>query len=114
MTPNELEAVLQRLQAADPASRKSRKRELLASARDPIVALHQRGYSWRSLARELTATLRENISADLLRKACAQNRQRRATRRATVSPTPATSVPSAPKVAAPASPERFGAKGLKL
>lgn len=120
MTPAELEAVIQRLQEADPASRTSRKRQLLAGARESIIALHQRGYSWRSLARELSAATGESISADLLRAACRQRRERRNGRGSRGAPTKkATTSGSAvaatsPKPAQHVSAERFGAKGLKL
>lgn len=123
MNAADLEAILQRLQGADPASRVSRKRQLLKGARDPIIALHRRGYSWRSLARELSAATGESISADLLRAACIQRPQRRASRRSrgeSIAPknqpmsAPNASVQSTFKQTPPPSNERFGAKGLKL
>lgn len=122
MTTNELEAVLQRLQDADPTSRVSRKRQLLSGAREPIIALRRRGYSWRSLARELSAATGESISADLLRAACIQRSQRRSRRRSSnESITPKSPPTNAPNAAvmplskpAPTSNERFGSKGLKL
>jgi hypothetical protein len=123
MTPAELEAVIQRLQDAGPTSRTSRKRQILSSAREPIIALHQRGYSWRSLARELSTALGESISADLLRTACLQRRLRRLPRRSTTAlPTRekltsranVAGVTPAPQPTLPPSEGRFGAKGLKL
>lgn len=121
MTTAELETILRRLQEAAPTSRLSRKRQLLAGARDTIIALHQRGHSWRSLARELSAATGENISADLLRTACLQ--RRRLGRRAqsapakSLQPTTRASVAVAalaPKPAAKSGNERFGARGLEL
>lgn len=122
MTPAELEAVIQRLQSAAPASRTSRKRQLLATARESIIALHQRGYSWRSLARELSTATGESISADLLRTACLHRRRRRHGRgspgasNATNKRTTRASVAAtkSPKSAPTAGADRFGAKGLKL
>lgn len=123
MTSAELDAVLQRLNDADPTSRISRKRQLLSSAREPLVALHRRGYSWRSLARELSSATGESISADLLRAACLQRRKRgpvpgakdkseqQKLRSTTVGVAAATSIP---KADAQPSDGRFGAKGLKL
>ena len=123
MTPAELEAVLQRLQHADPTSRVSHKRQLLSSAREPIIALYQRGHSWRALARELSTAMGETISADLLRTACLKHPQRRPRRRSTrgaAAPkpqptrTPEASLTPAHQAASTPTNDRFGAKGLKL
>ncbi len=123
MNATDLETVLRRLQDIDPTSRVSRKRQLLSSARESIIALHRRGYSWRSLARELSAATGESISADLLRAACIQRPQRRSSRRSSeesIAPkSPPTSTTSAAleptsKQIPPPSDESFGARGLKL
>ncbi len=116
VTKSELETILKRLEEAAPSSRVSAKRQLLMNAREPILALYQRGYSWRSLARELSAATGESISADLLRSACMKRRARRPTRRATS--TPGTQQPAPQPSAEPVPPATtnasFGAKGLKL
>jgi lipopolysaccharide biosynthesis regulator YciM len=124
VTASELDAILQRLQDVAPTPRVSQKRQLLANAREQILALYQRGYSWRSLARELSTATGQAISADLLRMACMKRQQQRPARRntsAAVLPTaPQTTAPrsrpsGAHKTMAPASTDStFGAKGLKL
>ncbi|MHB8704842.1 MAG: hypothetical protein ACYC8W_12045 [Candidatus Tyrphobacter sp.] len=97
----------------------SEKRQLLSGARERILALRQRGHSWRSLAIELSAAIGQKISPDLLRAACAKRAPRRKLRQATI-PTLASIVPkkeaTAAPVPAPTQPngERFGARGLKL
>lgn len=116
MTKSELETILKRLEEAAPSSRVSVKRQLLMNARELILALYQRGYSWRSLARELSAATGESISAELLRSACMKRRARRPTRRATSAPvTPQPAQQPSAKPAPPATNNAsFGAKGLKL
>ena len=115
MTAAELQLILQQLNEAPPSSRVSTKRQLLMSAREPIIALYQRGYSWRSLARELSTATGENISADLLRTACAKRPSRRQVRRAS-NVTTTTSTRPKPTDTPPSgsSNASFGAKGLKL
>lgn len=117
MTASELEAILKRLQEAAPSSRVSAKRQLLVNARELILTLHQRGYSWRSLARELSTAMGESISADLLRAACMKRSPRRRSRR--VSGAPVTEHPmqqqtSAKPALSATTNASFGAKGLKL
>jgi hypothetical protein len=116
VTAAELQLILQRLNEAPPSSRVSTKRQLLMSAREPIIALYQRGYSWRSLARELSTATGENISADLLRTACAKRPSRRQARRASNVTTTTSTTPKPTEKAPPSgsSNASFGAKGLKL
>lgn len=116
VTASELETILRRLQEAVPSSRVSAKRQLLVSARELILALHQGGHSWRSLARELSTATGESISADLLRTACMKRSPRRRSRRASSAPATEypTQQPSAKPVMLETTNASFGAKGLKL
>jgi len=113
---SELEAILERLETLSPSSRLSEKRQLLTGARERIIALRQRGHSWRSLARELSAAIGENVSADLLRTACVKRARQRRTRRAAGGAPAAQATPKAPPALTPSTPSNgvFGAKGLKL
>ena len=115
MTVSELEAILQQLQEAVPSSRVSAKRQLLMNARETIIALYQRGHSWRSLARELSSATGENISPDLLRTACMKRASRRRTRHGNGAPAaPPTADHTRKAVPATTTSTSFGAKGLKL
>lgn len=115
MTTSELETILERLETLAPSSRLSEKRQLLAGARERILALRQRGHSWRSLANELSAAIGVKVSADLLRAACTKRASRRGVRQ-TTSSAPAAKVTENDVLApAPAlNSDRFGAKGMKL
>jgi len=115
VTASELEAILEHLETLSPSSRASVKRQLLAGARERILALRQRGHSWRSLARELSSAIGESVSADLLRAACLKRAPQRPMRRAASALTaPAEKKVVLPTPAPAASGERFGVKGLKL
>lgn len=119
MTTSELEAILERLETLAPSSRLSEKRQLLSGARERILALRQRGYSWRSLANQLSAAIGQKISPDLLRAACMKRAPRRNVRRtANLAPTTAHTKPKTAVTPEPAptplNGDRFGAKGLKL
>ena len=120
VTTSELEAILGRLETLAPSSRLSEKRLLLAGARERIIALRQRGHSWRSLASELSAAIGEKVSADLLRAACTKRVRRRGAHH-TTSSAPVTRLTQIEKSVAPVptpspsqSNDRFGAKGMKL
>ncbi len=112
----ELETILGRLETESPSSRVSEKRQLLTGARERILALRQRGHSWRSLARELSAAIGETVSADLLRAACIKRAPQRRTRRAANVEPAAHAAPKASPVVTVSKPSNdgFGAKGLKL
>ncbi len=116
MKTSELEATLGRLETLAPSSRLSEKRQLLAGARERILALRQRGHSWRSLANELSIAIGETVSADLLRAACTKRARRRVVHELTSSTTAAKVVGKDAPVAPPPTPnsDRFGAKGMKL
>jgi hypothetical protein len=116
VTTSELQAALERLETIAPSSRLSDKRQLLSGVRERILALRQRGHSWRSLAAELSAAIGQKVSADLLRTACMKRARRRGVRQATISaPAPTdTKATIAPVTPAKPSDDRFGAKGLKL
>ena len=119
MTASELEAILERLETVAPSSRLSEKRQLLSGARERILALRQRGHSWRSLAIELSTAIGQKISPDLLRSACMKRAPRRNIRQATT-PALASTLPKEEMTTAPVpastrpNGDRFGAKGLKL
>lgn len=117
MTASELEAILERIETLSPSSRLSEKRQLLSGARERILALRQRGHSWRSLARELSAAIGETVSPDLLRTACLKRSKQRRSQR-TIGGAPPVRTPSpktSPVIPAPvAGGDAFGAKGLKL
>lgn len=116
MKASELETILERLETLAPSSRLSEKRQLLAGARERILALRQRGHSWRSLANELSAAIGAKVSADLLRAACMKRSLRRGVRQTTNS-APEGKVANKDVPAAPTptpNSDRFGAKGLKL
>lgn len=119
MLATELEALFTRLESLSPPSRVSSKRQLLANARERIIALRRRGHSWRALAREISAAIGQNVSADLLRAACAHCTPLRRNRR-DVSAAPASEgrKTAAPVTQAKSAPQQsgvsFGAKGLKL
>ena len=118
MTTSELEAILERLETLAPSSRLSEKRLLLAGARERIIALRQRGHSWRSLANELSAEIGEKVSADLLRAACTKRARRRGVRQVTdnapEAKITAKNIPTAPASTPAPNGDRFGAKGMKL
>jgi len=116
VTVSEIEAILQKLQEAVPSSRVSAKRQLLMNARVSIIALYQRGHSWRSLARELSSATGENISPDLLRTACMKRASRRRTRHGNSDPAapPATVEHARKATPATSTSASFGARGLKL
>ena len=116
-TPTEILTILDRLEAFDPQRRLSGKRAQLAAVRDRLITLHAKGHSWRSIARELSAT-GEKVSADLLRSICKTKPRRRApiaTRSANPPERPAKALADARSAPAAAikSDGRFGAKGLK-
>jgi len=77
MDSEELVNILERLERYDPPHRISEKRTRLMSLRERLLALHARGHSWRSIARELSGS-GEQFSADLLRAVCLTKRGRRA------------------------------------
>jgi len=118
MTESDLKTFIDRFATLTPSSRASEKRRLLETNGDAILALHRRGHSWSSIARELSAATGERVSADLLRAACAkrapQHRPRsvKGARAAALKPA-ATATPMTQPTPA-SSTERFGAKGLKL
>ena len=116
MTTSELESILERLETLTPSSRVSEKRQLLTGARERIMALRQRGHSWRSLARELSAAIGENVSADLLRAACVKRFPQRRTRLSVSGAPAAQTTRKAPSAVTASTPNNsgFGAKGLKL
>lgn len=119
MTESELKAFIERLGTIAPSSRASEKRRLLESNGDAINALHRRGHSWSSIARELSAATGERISADLLRAACVKRAPQRRTpsvKGADAKAAPkAASFAAQPLQATPApAADRFGSKGLKL
>lgn len=95
-TMPDISAIIARLQATQPARHTSPKRAALLAQREALVALHQRGYSWRMIARELS-TGETTFSPDLLRRVCGESRRtRRAARAAAVPPqsTPQVQTPS--------------------
>lgn len=120
MTESDLKTFIERFSALAPSSRASEKRRLLETNSEAILALHRRGHSWSSIARELSAATGERVSADLLRAACGKRApQRRARSLKVVGATTtlkavatAKSPEAQPK--STSGPERFGAKGLKL
>ena len=118
MTESDLKTFIDRFATLAPSSRASEKRRLLETNGDAILALHRRGHSWSSIARELSAATEERVSADLLRAACAKRApQHRARSAKDASATRALrpAAAAAPMTApTPESGERFGAKGLTL
>ena len=114
---SKLAEIIAQLADRSPSTRTSEKRRLLEGNGEAIFALHQRGFSWSALARELSSATGEPISPDLLRTACSKRSRQRRIRRAKA-PVPATvATPSplaasTPKPASSPSRDKFGAKGL--
>jgi aspartokinase len=119
MTEADLKTFIDRFATLAPSSRASEKRRLLETNGDAILALHRRGHSWSSIARELSAATGERVSADLLRAACAKRAPQRRARSvkgasATTALKPAATATPVTQPSPASSSERFGAKGLKL
>jgi hypothetical protein len=122
MILSQLSAVLDRLESLTPQRRTTEKRKQLTEVRERLLALHARGHSWRSIARELSAQ-GDKVSPDLLRLVCTTNKRaprilKRTRHRATK--IISSGEPSKPVVRAEAKQRAasespgFGAKGLKL
>ena len=119
MTESDLKTFIDRFATLAPSSRASQKRRLLETNSAAILALHRRGHSWSSIARELSAATGERVSADLLRAACEKRAPQHRARGvkgagATTALKPAATAKPTPQPTSTFSSERFGAKGLKL
>jgi hypothetical protein len=72
----DLAAALDRLDACSPHRLMGKKRARLTAMREELLALHQRGHSWRSIAFVLS-TPEERISGELVQSVCTGTTRKR-------------------------------------